>query len=90
MPSGGVPTVGFTSTSLQTKYPKCTASFLGLITKHPNGSQVKSIEHLIKSIGISAYYYVPASVECATNPDGMALRAKLMQAVSTTVIGSLN
>jgi hypothetical protein len=90
MPSGGVPTIGFTASSLQTKYPKCVASFLGLITKHPNGTKVKSIEHLIKSIGASAYYYVPASVECATDADGKALRSKLMQVVSTTVIGSLN
>ncbi|MEO7617470.1 MAG: hypothetical protein ABIS59_01365 [Candidatus Saccharibacteria bacterium] len=90
MPSGGVPTIGFTTSSLQTKYPKCSASFLGLITKHPNGTKVKSIEHLIKTIGASSYYYVPASVECATDADGKSLRAKLMQAVSTTVIGSLN
>ena len=90
MPSGGVPTVGFTTSALVSKYPKCTASFIGLITKHPNGSSVKSIEHLIKSIGTNSYYYVPASVECAPDADGRALRLKLMQAVSTTVIGSLN
>ena len=89
MPSGGVPTVGFTTSSLVSRYPKCTASFIGLITKHPNGSTVKSIEHLIKSIGASSYYYVPASVECAPDAEGKALRLKLMQAVSTTVVSSL-
>ena len=90
MPSGGVPTVGFTTSALVSKYPKCTASYIGLITKHPNGSNVKSIEHLIKSIGSSSYYFVPASVECAPDAEGKAFRLKLMQAVSTTVIGSLN
>jgi hypothetical protein len=89
-PKNGVATVGLTTTSLQTKYPKCVASFLGQISKRAAGVKANNNEHLIKSIGGNSYYYIQPVVECATDADGKALRAKLVNSVSTTIISSLN
>lgn len=89
-PKNGVPTIGLTTTSLVSKYPKCVASFLGQISKRAAGVKPNSNEHLIKSIGGNSYYYIQAVVECASDAEGKALRAKLVNSVSTTVISSLN
>ncbi len=89
-PKNGIPIIGLTTTSLVSKYPKCVASFLGQISKRPTGAAPNSNEHLIKTIGGNSYYYIQPIVECATDADGKALRAKLVNTVSTTTISSLN
>lgn len=89
-PKNGVATIGLTTSSLASKYPKCVASFLGQISKRAAGAKANSNEHLIKSISGNSYYYIQPVVECAPDAEGKALRAKLVNAVSTTVISSLN
>ncbi len=89
-PKNGVPTIGLTTTSLVAKYPKCVASFLGQISKRVAGAKPNSNEHLIKTIGGNSYYFIQPVVECASDANGKSLRSKLLNAVSTTVLSSLN
>lgn len=89
-PKNGVATIGLTTTGLVSRYPKCVASFLGQISKRAAGAKANNNEHLIKSIGGNSYYYIKPVIECAPDAEGKALRAKLVNSVSTTVISSLN
>ena len=88
-PKNGVPTIGFTTASLLSRYPSCVASFLGQISKRAIGVRPNANEHLIKTIASNSYYYISPIVECATDSDGKAFRAKLVAAVSNSVTASL-
>jgi hypothetical protein len=88
-PKNGVSIVGLTTASLNAKYPKCVASFLGQISKRADGAKANTNETLIKSIGGNSYYYIKPVVECATDAAGKALRANLVNTIQASVLPTL-